>query len=516
MPPSAHRHDANGTIEPCLIVLFGASGDLTWRKLIPALFDREQKGKLPESFAVLGVSRTKMSDDEWRDKLGEKSKLDTHGGTWAKFAQRLHYHPADATKQDDYPGLVQRISELNTQHALERCDGAPNLLFYLSVAPQLYEGIIQCLGDSGLVTEGRRWCSLHPDQTSWQRIIVEKPFGTDLASAVSLNRALGRVFDEDAIFRIDHYLGKELVQNITALRFANSIFEPLWSARHIDHIQVTAAESLGVGRRAGTFYDQAGALRDMIQSHLLQVLTHVLIEAPSSFKASSLMRERIKLFESVRPIPTSSAHEHAVFGRYGPSKDEPAYVDAEGVDPLRNTETYAAMRIQIDNWRWAGMPIFLRSGKKMAEKRTEIVIQFRKPPLDMFPDYSKGLGNVSANRLVIRIAPHEGIDLSINGKVPGTSFQLATAELDMDYVDRFGGEPVEAYGPLIVDAIRGDRTLYKHRDEVEGAWRVCQPLLDNDHLREQIHTYDAGSWGPAAADELLTREGCVWHNISTA
>lgn len=516
MTHKAARNEHNGSIEPCLVVLFGASGDLTWRKLIPALFDRDQKGKLPPDFAVLGVSRTKMSDDAWRERLGEQSKLSVIGGAWTKFARRLHYHPADATHQDDYPGLSRRIAELTKEHQLERSDGAPNLLFYLSVAPQLYEGIIQCLGSSSLVTEGRRWCSLYPDQTSWQRIIVEKPFGVDLASAQSLNRALGRVFDEDAIFRIDHYLGKELVQNITALRFANSIFEPIWNARHIDHIQVTAAESLGVGRRAGTFYDQAGALRDMIQSHLLQVLTHVLIEPPSSFRAPALMRERIKLFESVQPILTSTAHEHAVFGRYGSTADEPAYADAEGVDPSRNTETYAAMRIQIDNWRWAGMPIYLRSGKKMAAKRTEIVVQFRKPPLDMFPEYTKGLGNVSANRLVIRIAPHEGLDLSMNGKVPGTSFQLATAVLDMDYVDRFGGEPVEAYGPLIVDAVRGDRTLYKHRDEVEGAWRVCQPLLDNDHLRESIHTYEAGSWGPDAADELLARDGQAWHNVGIA
>ncbi len=525
------------TPDPCILVIFGASGDLTHRKLIPAMFElapwgpggaRQDSahGALPDRFAIVGVSRTPMSDEQFRAKMRESVKQFASNwdeARWAEFAKRLHYHAGDAASPDAYPSLTPRLNQVAEQHKLAfGPSGAgcvnTNVLFYLSVSPNLYEPIIANIGAAGLVSEGKRWCSINPGATPWQRIIVEKPFGTDLPSAHSLNQALGRVFEEESIYRIDHYLGKELVQNIAVLRFANSLFEPMWSRSYVDHVQVTAAETLGVGSRAANFYDTAGALRDMVQSHLLQVLAFVAIEPPSVFSADAIMREKIKLFNSARPIAASDAARNAVFGRYGPSPatpkgpGEPAYVGEQGVDATRKTETYAAMRVEFDNWRWAGVPFYLRSGKKLARKLTEVVVQFRRPPTDMF---AKALGvarDLPANRLIINIAPTEGLELQVQGKVPGSGLKIDSANLALDYLERFGGEKIEAYGPLILDAMRGDRTLYKHRDEVEGSWRICQPLLESPQLRDSIETYTAGSWGPVGADTMLARDGHRWHN----
>lgn len=521
--------------DPCILVIFGASGDLTQRKLLPAMFELAAMGRpagphgaLPERFAIVGVSRTAMSDEEFRAKMRESVKQFASSfdqERWEKFAPCIHYHIGDAAKPDAFPGLAKRLNEIAAKLGLSRgpadAGGAggvnANLLFYLSVSPNLYEPIIANIGASGMITEGKRWCALDPQALPWQRIIVEKPFGTDLPSAHSLNQALGRVFEEEAIYRIDHYLGKELVQNIAVMRFGNSIFEPVWNRAHVDHVQVTAVENIGVGSRAANFYDTAGALRDMVQSHLLQVLAFVAIEPPSVFNADAIMREKIKLFNCARPIPVARAGEFASFGRYGPTlagpkPAEPAYVEENGVDPSRRTETYAAMKVEFDNWRWAGVPFYLRSGKKLAKKLTEIVIQFRRPPMDMFAKAFGERAPLPANRLIINIAPSEGIELQVQGKVPGAGLKIDSANLSLDYLDRFGGEKVEAYGPLILDAMRGDRTLYKHRDEVEGSWRVCQPLLESSPLRESIETYKPGSWGPAGADALLARDGRAWHN----
>lgn len=540
--PSASSHSRP---DPCILVIFGASGDLTHRKLIPAMFEMSPlgpvggkpgspHGRLPDNVAIVGVSRTPMSDEDFRAKMRESAAKFVHGfdaKAWDTFARRLHYHAADAASLDAFPGLTQRLNQIADQHNLSVCgktDAAAwstssggvkaNTLFYLSVSPNLYEPIIANIGAAGLITEGKRWCSLNPGATPWQRIIVEKPFGTDLKSAVSLNMALGRVFEEDAIYRIDHYLGKELVQNIAVLRFANTIFEPLWNNRYIDHVQVTAAETLGVGSRAANFYDTAGALRDMVQSHLLQVLALVAVEPPSVFDAAAIMREKIKLFNSaVAPSPKDAIHV-AAFGRYGPPEGsattDPAYVDEKGVNPALKTETYAAIRVEFENWRWAGVPFYLRSGKKLAKKLTEIVIQFKQPPTNVFRNFPGR--TLPSNQLVINIAPNEGLELDILGKVPGGggSLQIDSANLTVDYLQRFGGERVEAYGPLIVDAMRGDRTLYKHRDEVEGSWRMCQSLLDSAELRNSIETYAQGSWGPARADQLLAKDGRTWHNPS--
>lgn len=508
IPPS-------GSPDPCVLIIFGASGDLTSRKLIPVLSELSRRGQLPEGFRVLGVSRTKMTDDEFRAHLLRSAAEEARG--WSDFAASVHYASADATDPESFGTLVSRVESIGRDVGIDRANGMPNVLFYLSVAPQLYEPIIDVIGASGMVTEGKRWCSLRPDLTAWQRIIVEKPFGTDLASAQRLNQALGRVFEEDATYRIDHYLGKELVQNISVMRFANAVFEPLWNARHIDHVQVTAAESIGVGSRAGNFYDKAGAVRDMVQSHLMQVLALVAMEPPSAFTAEALMREKIKLFGSAVIPSEDEIHEWAALGRYGGGSfggaDEPAYAETEGVDPDRKTETFGAMRVQFDNWRWSGCPFYLRSGKRMNRKLSQIVVQFKDPPADLFKGQAGDRwGGTPGNRLVVEFAPGDRVTMQLRGKVPGSGLRISAGEMELDYVEQFGGEPIEAYGPLLLDAMRGDRTLFKHRDEVEGGWRIAEPVITSERLRGSVETYDPGSWGPVSSYELLARKGRAWYN----
>ena len=516
--------------DPCVLIIFGASGDLTQRKLIPALYELDGQGRLPEGLCVLGVSRTPMTDQEWRAKL--KPSVQQFASQWDEkrwpdFEKRIHYHAGNAGEAEMYPELIKRVNELGKEHRITISDpnmtttpwAAPNVLFYLSVSPNLYEPIINQIGASGMVYEGKRWCAIDSSQMPWQRIIVEKPFGNDLSSAVNLNRTLGRVFEEEAIYRIDHYLGKELVQNILVMRFANSIFEPVWNNQYVDHVQVTAAEKVGVGKRAGTFYDAAGAMRDMIQSHLLQVLSLVAMEAPSRFHPDAIRGEKIKIVNAMRDIGEANAHDYCVLGRYGPSGNEQdedggkGYADLEGVNAAGRTETYGALKVCFDNWRWNGVPFYVRSGKKMAKKLTEIVVQFKKPPVDFFTGYAVLDHQVrEANRIIINIAPDDGVSLRFDAKVPGPKLMIGSVKMDLDYTKAFNTETIEAYGPLMLDAMRGDQTLYKHKEEVEGGWRVCEPAIKSPEVRKRIETYGAGSWGPSASDAMLARDGRRWHN----
>jgi len=514
--------------ENCIIVIFGASGDLTSRKLVPALYDLSRQGRLPPKVCILGVARREKSDSGWREELFpsvKKHSANFDEAKWKEFSQRIFYHAGDGSDPAAMKPLGDRCNQIGKDVGIIKGGegGAPNLLFYLSTSPNLFEPIIDNIGATGLVTEGKRWCSLDQSNAAWQRIIIEKPFGVDLKSTVSLNQCLGRVFEEEATYRIDHYLGKELVQNILVMRFANTIFEPLWNRGYIDHVQLTAAETVDVGSRAANYYDTAGALRDMVQSHLLQVMTLVAMEPPSSFTAASIMREKIKIVNSSPTLTESQVQHMGVFGRYakGSKPEEKAYIEEEGVKKERATETFGAMCIHFDNWRWAGVPFYLRSGKAMADKLTEIVIQFKRPPVDIFAKIDPELADRPANRLIINIAPREGVSLRIEGKVPGPGTKIESAKLDLDYLERFGGEVIEAYGPLILDAIRGDRTLYKHRDEVEGAWRMCEPFLNSPYLRRNIETYARGSWGPQGADSLIARNAPpgvnrIWHNPQQA
>ncbi|MEO1128158.1 MAG: glucose-6-phosphate dehydrogenase [Planctomycetota bacterium] len=528
MPPST----SSNMPDPCVMVLFGASGDLAARKLIPALYELDCDGRLPEEFCVIGISRTEMTDEEWRTSLRpwvEEHARDFNDEHWLWFSGRLHYLAGSATDADLYPVLIRRISEVATEHKLIGPEdvetaspwaGQPNVLFYLAVAPSLVEPIVERIGQSGMVYEGARWCALDSRNVPWQRIIVEKPIGTDRDSARALNQAIGRVFDEETVYRIDHYLGKELVQNILVMRFANSIFEPLWNNQYVEYVQVSATEQVGVGRRAANYYDQAGATRDMIQSHLLQVLALIAMEPPPTYDATAIRREKIKLLDSARRLTQDEAHQHAAFGRYAASDDPEdedggrGYADLPGVASDRCTETFSALRLYFDNWRWAGVPFYVRSGKKLDRKLTEVVVQFRRPPAHLFrsvePFRSGGIR--PANRIVINIAPDEGIGLRFEAKVPGPTLRIESVKADFDYGFVFESAPLEAYGPLMLDAMRGDQTLFKHRDEVDHAWRIVDPFVHCETIRRSIESYAPYSWGPASADALLAEAGHTWHN----
>ncbi len=494
----------------CLIVIFGASGDLTHRKLVPALYHLWDTGQGPKRFAILGISRTKYSDDEFRDELkGFKPEAYPDEARWHEFAQRIHYLPADATKRDHWPQIQKTVWDLAERHGT-----GTNLLFYLSMAPQFFEPIIQHIGASDLVTEGRRWCSID-GEPHWQRIVVEKPFGSDPKSAVRLNQTLGSVFDEGSIYRIDHYLGKELVQNLLVLRFANAIFEPIWNQTYIDHVQVTASETVGVEGRGG-YYDSpnGGAMRDMVQSHLLQVLSLVAMEPPVSLDAWDIRTEKIKVFKALRVPKPDEVPRIAVRGQYGPGqvngKAMRGYREEEGVDPQSQTDTYAAMEFQVDTWRWGGMPFYLRSGKAMAKKVTEVVLYFKPTPHCLFREEAMRL---KPNQIVINIQPNEGIRLRFEGKVPGLGMKIKDVVMDFDYVQQWRAEPPDGYATLLLEAMRGDQTLFKHRDEIECAWHAVQPVLDywRENPQEDLPNYPAGTWGPSAADVMMARGGRNWH-----
>jgi len=487
--------------EPFSLVIFGASGDLAHRKLIPALWSLYAARTLPEPFMIVGTGRTEMSDDAFRDKMKDGVKQFArlkmpNDNVWMRFASSLFYVPGDPSGPELYARLRETLEDAERRHA-----GPGNRLCYLSTPPSLYADITVQLGKAGLAAEER----------GWTRIIIEKPFGHDVRSAQELNELVTSVFREEQVYRIDHYLGKETVQNILALRFANGIFEPLWNRNHVAEVQFTVAETVGVEGRGG-YYEESGALRDMIQNHLLQVMCLVAMEPPVTFEAQAVRDEKSKVMQAVRPIDPARVDAAALRAQYGPgfinNRQVPGYRQEKGVKPNSATETYAALRLEIDNWRWAGVPFYLQTGKRMTKRVSEIVIRFRRTPHMIF---RRGDVSVEPNLLVIRIQPDEGISLIVEAKEPGPDLKISPVTLDFKYHEVFGGEPPEAYERLLLDAIHGDPTLYSRGDWIEQAWRLTQPVLDHwAHTPGPLPLYEAGSWGPGEADAFIARDGGHW------
>ncbi len=492
-------------VQPCSIVIFGASGDLTSRKLIPALYHLFCEKQLPDPFRIIGFARREKSDQTWREELKEGLKQfsrhkEIDPSQWEKFSSNLFYCQGEFGDGMAYQRLQQQLGAF--EHELLR----RNLLFYLSTSPSQFAEVVGHLSQSGL---------LHKDepQGSWQRVVVEKPFGNDLTSAQQLNRELTRHAHEKQIFRIDHYLGKETVQNILMFRFSNAIFEQLWNRQSVDHIQITVSEKLGVGSRGG-YYEEAGALRDMVQNHLLQVLALVAMEPPVSLEAESIRDEKVKLLKSIRLLHPSQIAQSVVRGQYSAGEIDGekriAYREEEKVRPDSNVETFVALRFLIDNWRWSGVPFYLRMGKSLPVSASEVRIQFRPTPNVLFA--AQCGPKLDSNAITLRLQPNEGIFLRFNGKVPGANLQIRTVRMQFDYDSEFGAYTPEAYERLLLEAISGDATLFIRRDEVETAWAIVDPIREGwgtQPLTER-EFYPAGSWGPVVADDLLTPRGHRW------
>jgi glucose-6-phosphate 1-dehydrogenase len=490
-------------VPPCAIVIFGANGDLTKRKLIPALYRLAYDRRLPPGFAIIGNSRTGMSDDAFRDKMKEAlhefvedTPFDER--LWSDFSQNLFYFAGDLHDPDTYTKLATRLDDVQKARHTE-----DNVLFYLSTQPSHYEAAIKGIGYAKL-QHGR----------GWRRIVVEKPFGHDLSTARDLNAKLQEVFLEQNVYRIDHYLGKETVQNVLAFRFGNGIFEPMWNRRYINQVQITAAESIGVEGRGG-YYQEAGALRDMIQNHLLQVLSTVAMEPPAVFEPDVVRDERAKVLRSIRIMKPEEAAIYSVSGQYGPARigndDVPGFRQEEGVDPNAQTDTYSAVTFYIDNWRWAGVPIYIRSGKHLPKRVTDIAIFFNPAPHNPFDGLETGIVPASPNMLILRIQPDEGISLRFLSKHPGEGMKLRNVSMDFNYGASFGVRSPSAYETLLVDVMLGDATLFTRQDMVEASWAAVQPILDyRQRHPTEFPNYPAGTWGPTASDEMLARNGHVW------
>lgn len=498
---------ASREIQPCCVVIFGASGDLTARKLIPALYHLHRDQQLPSPIQIIGVARSEKSSDTWRAEL--KKALDQHSRTqpvdvsaWESFAPCLSYCAGDVSSPETFVRLRQHLESVAPAPQSER------LLFYLAIAPSQFGITIQHLDHAGLL---HQTTSNH----GWQRVVIEKPFGHDLHSARQLNDDLTRHLHERQIFRIDHYLGKETVQNIMLFRFSNALFEQLWNRQAIDHVQITVGESAGVGAR-GAFYEEVGALRDIVQNHLLQVLALIAMEPPVRLEAEAIRDEKIKLLHALRPFHPSQLADCAVRGQYAPGliNGQPvsAYRQEPRVDPHSQTETFVALRVDIDNWRWSGVPFFLRSGKRLAQSASEVRIQFRPTPHVLFA--AQCGPRLESNSLTLRLQPDEGITLHFNGKNPGSSMVIRPVRMHFSYNAEFGAYTPEAYERLLLEAMAGDPTLFIRRDEVEASWNVVdpiragwahQPLAEHDF-------YAAGTWGPPAAEQLLANTGHSWRN----
>jgi glucose-6-phosphate 1-dehydrogenase len=476
-----------------ILVIFGASGDLTKRKLLPALFELYCQDLLPDKFAVLGASRSALSDDDFRQRTNEflpqNDKVEA-------FKEMLFYQPVQNNSAEDFIPLKNRLEQISSQNNIDQ-----NYIFYLSTPPSLYGVIPKFLAEN----------KLSKSDKNFRRLIVEKPFGTDLKTAQHLNQQLLHYFAEDQIYRIDHYLGKETVQNMLVTRFSNGIFEPLWNRRYIDRVEVTSAESLGVEGRGG-YYDQSGALRDMLQNHLLQVVGFVAMEAPIVVEANAIRNETLKVFQSLRPIKENEVSHHVIRGQYTESniggKSIAGYREEPGVDKYSRTETFVALRFFIDNWRWAGVPFFIRTGKKLPTRVTEIVIHFKNVPHNLFGTPSFGNAH---NQLIIRIQPDEGILLKFGMKTPGAGFNVQTVNMDFHYSDLGDKKVPDSYARLLLDSMQGDATLYARGDAVEAAWKFVQPIINawDTNPEIPIYGYPAGTWGPEDSDKLVGK-GKQW------
>ena len=476
------------------IVIFGASGDLTHRKLIPALYNLYKIGRLSENFSVLGVARSDLNDETFREKMREAliHNEETTPETLDAFCSHLYYQAVNTSDAQDYGKLVPRLDNLHDKY--KTCG---NTLYYMSTPPSLYGVIPECLAAHGLNTE----------EYGWKRIIVEKPFGYDEKTAQALDVQIHRFFEEHQIYRIDHYLGKETVQNLLVLRFSNGWFEPLWNRNFIDYVEITGAESIGVEERGG-YYDGSGAMRDMFQNHLLQVLAMVAMEPPAIINANSMRDEVAKVMHSLRLLTAEDMEHNLVLGQYTASeingKMAKGYLEEKGVPADSRTETYIALRCEIENWRWAGVPFYVRTGKRLPARVTEIVIHFKTTPHPVFSQ------NAPENKLIIRIQPDEAISMRFGLKKPGAGFEAKEVSMDFRYADLAGAQVLTAYERLLLDAMKGDATLFARTDAVHAAWKFVQPILDYKANGGRVHEYEAGTWGPVAADKLIAKHGKVW------
>jgi glucose-6-phosphate 1-dehydrogenase len=494
--------------DPCALVLFGATGDLAHRKLVPALFQLARGGNLPSECAVVGFARRDWSDSEFRADY-EKSMIKTGGSdlrqVWSQFANRLVFAPGTFDNLESYRKLRETLERLDVSFGTQG-----NRVYYLAVAPEYFGTIIAKLGEAGLIYPRQQ-------EAPWSRVVIEKPFGRDLASARALNHEVAAVLDESQVYRIDHYLGKETVQNILALRFGNSIFEPVWNRRHVGSVQVTVAEEVGMAGGRGAYYDTAGALRDMVQNHMMQLLCLVAMEPPVDLSADAVRNEKIKVLQALPRWRPDDVFRNVIRAQYtagsNQGADVPGYLQEVGVLPTSQTDTYVAIRLELNNWRWAGVPFFLRTGKRLPKRATEIAIQFRRPPTELFePELD---GQSGANQLVLRIQPNEGASLSFEAKIPGSRRRLQEVRMDFRYGTAFAVPPPEAYERLLLDVMLGDPTLYTRTDEVESAWRFITSILDawqRSDARQPV-TYAAGTWGPESADQLIASSGARWRRL---
>jgi glucose-6-phosphate 1-dehydrogenase len=493
---------ADRTPAPATIVIFGASGDLTKRKLLPALYNLAAERNLSR-VAIVGTSRSEVADAAFRKSMREgvekfSRKRPISGDVWQPMEDAIYYQAGAFDDPQAFVRLRQRLEEIEKRHGLPG-----NRLFYLSTPPSVFAPIVKNLGAAGLVPRG---------EDPFSRVIIEKPFGIDLGTAESLNHEVRSVLDEEQIYRIDHYLGKETVQNLLVFRFANGIFEPLWNSKYVDHVQITGAETLGVERRGG-YFDKAGILRDMVQNHLFQVLCLAAMEPPISFDSNAVRDEKVKVLKALRPVTPEDFDHRVIRAQYTAGSvlgtQVPGYVEEEGVDPASRTETYVSLELYIDNWRWAGVPFYLRSAKRMPKRVTEIAFHFKSAPHRLFRQHQ--VADIGSNVLAIRIQPDEGITMSIGSKVPGPSIEIAPVTMEFRYASSFGVEAPEAYERLLLDALNGDGTLFTRGDEVEASWRFITPIHQQWHdSPRKPDGYEAGTWGPESSFEMLRRSGRIW------